>query len=261
MSNTAIWEALGRTDPAHTKGFKRAGGFSGTALKPIWIIKRLTEQFGPAGLEWGMEEPSFQIVPGHNGEVLVYCTVAAWWYYDGEKRHIYGVGGDKVVTHIKANAQYNRPERWENDDEAFKKAFTDAVNNAFKFLGVGADIHMGQFEDSKYLREVADHFAPEDKPKRENWGGTYPNKTSLHRGLTSHQHDLAGCGDLSMLDGLTSTKDWQDFVATAEAHAPHYLYGGDPAPEEFEGLLIQAKRMRDEFNLATANHMAELAGT
>lgn len=97
--------------------------------------------------------------------------------------------------------------------------------------------------------------------KRENWGGTYPNKTALHRGLTTHQRDLEGCGDLDMLDALTGTKDWQAFVETAEQHAPHYLYGGDPAPPEFEGLLVQAKRLRDKFNLETANHMADLAHT
>lgn len=260
MSNTAIWDALAVTDPAHTKQFKRAGGFSGTALKPIWIVKRLTEQFGPAGMGWGTGEPKFHVVPGENREVLVYCNVECW--HTSPAHVIHGVGGDKVVKYIPPNPQYNRPERWESDDEAFKKAYTDAVNNAFKFVGVGADIHMGQFDDSKYRDEAAAHFnPPAEKPKRENWGGTYPNKTALHRGLTAHQRDLEGCGDLDMLDALTGTKDWQAFVETAEQHAPHYLYGGDPAPPEFEGLLVQAKRLRDKFNLETANHMADLAHT
>ena len=53
-----------------------------------------------------------------------------------------------------------RDGRMAPDDEAFKKAYTDAVNNALKFVGVGADIHMGQFEDSKYMKQVAEQFAP-----------------------------------------------------------------------------------------------------
>lgn len=158
--NLRVWSALEKTDPKHTKAFKRAGGFTGTAIKPIWSIRRLTDLFGPCGVGWGMTEPVFQTVPGSNGEVLVYCTVGLWFVDSGQpSQTVYGVGGDKVVTHIKANEQYKRPERWESDDEAFKKAFTDALMNAAKQIGVGADVHMGMFDDNKYVRQVEREFA------------------------------------------------------------------------------------------------------
>lgn len=160
---TVLWEALGKTDPAHTKQFKRSGGFSGTALKPQWVIKKLTEQFGPCGSGWGMGKPDFQVVNGENREVLVYCTVSGWYLEGTSSKEVWGVGGDKIVSYIKANDQYKRPERWESDDEAFKKAYTDALMNAFKFVGVGADIHMGQFDDNKYVQEVAQEFNEERK--------------------------------------------------------------------------------------------------
>ncbi|CDM57641.1 putative conserved protein [Rhizobium favelukesii] len=158
---TALWDKLGKTDPAHTKQFKRGGGFSGTAIKPMWSYRRMTEEFGSCGEGWGINEPSFQVVPGDNKEVLVYCTVSVW--YESASKTVYGVGGDKIVTHIKANDQYKRPERWENDDEAFKKAYTDAVTNALKMIGVGADVHMGMFDDSKYVNTVAKEFEDEKK--------------------------------------------------------------------------------------------------
>jgi hypothetical protein len=163
--NTKIWDQLGRTDPKHTKSFKRGGGFTGTAIKPMWSYHRMTEMFGPCGTGWGVGEPQFQIVSGVNQEVMVYCT-ASIWYAEGEgvSRTVYGVGGDKIVTHIKANAQYNRAERWENDDEAFKKAFTDAVTNALKLIGVGADVHMGMFDDNKYVNTMRQEFAEEPGP-------------------------------------------------------------------------------------------------
>jgi hypothetical protein len=145
---TAIWEALGKTDPAHTKNFNRAGGFKGTALKPMWAIKRLTEHFGPCGVGWGMGEPSFQVVPCGN-ETLVFCTVSAW--HGDRDSVVWGVGGDKVVAARSSGAF--------TDDEAFKKAFTDAVMNAFKFVGVGADIHMGLFDDSKYVEQAREAFS------------------------------------------------------------------------------------------------------
>lgn len=167
MNTTRIWDKLGRTDPAHTKQFKRGGGFTGTAIKPMWSYRKMTEHFGPCGIGWGIGEPSFQVVPGDNKELLVYCT-ASIWYNDTDTsgpHTVYGVGGDKITTHIKANEQYKRPERWENDDEAFKKAFTDAITNALKMIGVGADVHMGMFDDNKYVNTVEREFREEEEVK------------------------------------------------------------------------------------------------
>ena len=155
MSHTAIWDALGKTDPAHTKQFSRAGGFKGTAIKPMWSIKRLTEQFGPVGIGWGTGEPRFELVHGQEGEVLVYCTVSVW--HTSRENIFWGVGGDKAIARNK-NGLFH-------DDEAFKKAFTDATMNGFKSLGIGADIHMGQFDDNKYVASVEREFAAAQAPK------------------------------------------------------------------------------------------------
>lgn len=183
--NTKLWDLLGRTDPKHTQQFKRGGGFKGTAIKPIWSYRRMTEEFGPCGMGWGVGEPTFQVVQGVNHEVLVYCTASIWYIpNDDRSRTVYGVGGDKIVTHIRANEQYNRPERWENDDEAFKKSYTDAITNALKLIGVGADVHMGMFDDSKYVNSMREEFA-EEHPKQtqralppQNEPENYPAGTS-----------------------------------------------------------------------------------
>ena len=156
---TSIWDSLSKTDPAHTKGFKRAGGFSGTAIKPQWVVSRLTEEFGPVGVGWGMGRPSFDTVTV-NAEVLVYCTVEAW--HGSRENTFYGVGGDKVST--------SRSSGPFNDDEAFKKAFTDALMNAFKFMGVAADVHMGRFDDNKYVQEMKAEFAKDTKKEQSKLG-------------------------------------------------------------------------------------------
>jgi hypothetical protein len=141
--NTAIWDSVCRVPKESLKGFTRAGGFSGTAIKPMWSIKAMTEQFGPCGRGWGIDRPEFQIVNGHEGEVLVYCTVTVW--HGTRDNKLFGVGGDKIVAQFKSGLK--------SDDEAFKKAFTDAVGNALKFLGVGGDIHMGLWDGNKYIDE------------------------------------------------------------------------------------------------------------
>lgn len=158
MSNTRIWEVLGKTDPKHTKSFKRSGGFSGTAIKPMWANQRMTEFFGPCGTGWGSTEPQFQIVPADK-EIMVYCTVGVWYLEASSAARselVYGVGGDKV---LKSQSSGLRA-----DDEAFKMAYTDALGNAMKFIGVAADIHMGMFDDSKYRDEMASEFRAAEKP-------------------------------------------------------------------------------------------------
>jgi hypothetical protein len=152
VSTTELWDLLGKTDPAHTKAFKRAGGFAGTAIKPIWSFRRMTEVYGPCGKGWGVGEPTFQVV--HAGEeILVYCTVSIW--HGARDQIVFGVGGDKAVGKFSTGLK--------SDDEAFKKAFTDAVTNALKLIGVGADVHMGRFDDSKYIAELKAEFAEPEK--------------------------------------------------------------------------------------------------
>lgn len=150
--NTKLWDRLGKTDPKHTKGFKRAGGFSGTAIKPMWAIRRMTEEFGACGEGWGMTKPEFQVVPVGD-ETLVFCTVGMWHGANmTEKDLVYGVGGDKCLTKRKSGDSFV-------DDEAFKKAYTDALTNAMKLIGVGADVHMGLFDDNKYVAQMNQEFA------------------------------------------------------------------------------------------------------
>lgn len=153
--NLSIWNKLGKTDPAHTKGFKRAGGFGGTAIKPIYTEQKMTEEFGPCGTGWGFTEPTFQTVPASEGQIAVYCWLSLWYVLDGKKSALVpGVGGDMVVVKQSSGLR--------TDDEAFKKAFTDAIGNAMKHIGMSADVHMGLFDDSKY---VSDRKAEEAEAK------------------------------------------------------------------------------------------------
>ena len=137
-TNTELWDQLKTVPKDAQKPFKRAGGFSGTAIKPMWTYHKMTEVFGPCGTGWGIETPTFKVIHAAD-EILVYCTVTVW--YGPEKKPLVGVGGDKVLSKNKYGPA--------TDDEAFKKAFTDAITNALKTLGAGADIHMGVY-DGKY---------------------------------------------------------------------------------------------------------------
>lgn len=191
--NTALWDNLGRTDPSQTKQFTRGGGFKGTAIKPIWSYRRMTEEFGPCGHGWGVGEPSFQVVSGNDGEVLVYCTASVWYIREDAQRTVYGVGGDKVVNKFSTGLK--------SDDEAFKKAFTDAVTNALKMIGVGADVHMGLFEDNKYVSEMRREFADEPAQQVKS-SAQLKREGSWDLVLTELQSDFADCHSVIALSNL-----------------------------------------------------------
>jgi len=117
----------------------------------MWNIMRLTEHFGPMGIGWGNEEPRFNIVET-NGELIVFCVMQCWYKddADSERAYIWGFGGN-FINENRSGVVYV-------DDDAYKKAYTDALMNAFVRIGTSADVHLGMFEDYKYLSEVREHF-------------------------------------------------------------------------------------------------------
>lgn len=208
--NLELWNKLGKTDPEHTKKFSRAGGFKGTAIKPIYTTQKMTEVFGPAGKGWGMGEPSFQTVPGNDGQVAVYCTLALWWAdAEGSVNTVYGVGGDMVVVKQSSGLR--------TDDEAFKKAFTDALSNAMKHIGMSADVHLGLFDDSKYVQqrqnEEAALHAPSPSAQAEAdaiEAVDKPLSKALARSLEQEMRDeIAACATVEQLQVLWTSQAFQ----------------------------------------------------
>ncbi|HEY8343340.1 MAG TPA: hypothetical protein VIK75_10180 [Calditerricola sp.] len=202
--NMRIWNALEKTDPKHTKQFQRPGGFRGTAIKPIYATLKMTELFGPCGHGWGMDKPDFTTITVGD-EILVYCTVGLWYREEAgaDAKTVWGVGGDKV-------ASKNRDGRLATDDEAFKKAYTDALSNAMKQIGVGADVHMGQFDDAKYVNDLRREFSEADTKEQ-----------SRRPAADQKQGKTAGSTEPYVIpvppteDG--SAADWKGWVATLRA--------------------------------------------
>lgn len=232
--NMELWNKLGKTDPAATKGFVRGGGFRGTAIKPMWSFKRMTEEFGPCGIGWGIEQPTFQTVASGN-DVLVYCTVSIWYKSGGNV--VFGVGGDLAV-------KAGKP-----DDEAFKKAFTDAVTNALKLIGVGADVHMGLFDDSKYVNEMKAEYA--DKPAPEAPKPVRITASQLKEEDAWNKRNADIDADLVDVHSLTQ------FDAMAKAHVSEVQAGGWPK-DWVEALRDRLMAERKAFQAANTPSVGEI---
>lgn len=165
-----VWE----TDPQFTKDFNR-GGFKGTQTNPTYNIMRATAVFGPIGIGWGFEEVWHEIVKHDpvirtvestdtNGNIIgsrditypaemVYVNYIKVWYLDPITKamgEVFQFGGTPMLFYDKRGCIF--------DDEAPKKAMTDGVQKALAAIGFSADIHMGRYDDAKYVADVREKF-------------------------------------------------------------------------------------------------------
>lgn len=112
-----------------------------TDINPMWRIKKLTELFGPCGVGWVTTDESYSTTILGNETVCIY-ELSLIFKHNGEwSKPIKGVGGSKLVAKEDGGLFV--------DDDAVKKAKTDALSVACKMLGIGASVYWEK-DDSKY---------------------------------------------------------------------------------------------------------------
>lgn len=159
-NNLELWNKVRTPDPGATKSFSRTGGFKGTATNAVYLIQKATELWGPMGGNWGVdivEDKTIQGAPiilveggpvvGH--ELLHVIRI--------NLRHPGGVVPGYGQTMLVGKNKYGTF----TDEEAPKKSLTDALTKALSWLGFAADIHMGLWDDSKYVNDVRAHYEQE----------------------------------------------------------------------------------------------------
>ena len=144
MENLKIYNQV-RAVPETAKKPIAAGRLKGkTDVNPMWRIKKLTEVFGPAGEGWRYTIDRMWTEPGNGGEVTANVLISLYVKTgETESSAIPGIGGSMLIVQEK-NGLYT-------DDEAYKKALTDAISVACKALGVAADVYWDK-DSTKYER-------------------------------------------------------------------------------------------------------------
>lgn len=129
--------------PENAKKPIQGGRLNGmTNINPMWRIKELTEVFGPCGTGWYFKPIKREFVEGANGVVAVFVDIELYYYEDGKlSEPLPGTGGSMFVSK-ESKGLYT-------DDEAIKKATTDAISSAAKLLGVGGMVYWEQ-DTTKY---------------------------------------------------------------------------------------------------------------
>ena len=142
MQGLELWDKLKTPPPDALKEIK-AGRLKGMSdISPQWRYKIMTETFGPCGFGWKFEINKLWTEPGSQGQIFAFALVDVS-YKDGEmwSLPVRGIGGSMLVANEKKGPYC--------DDDAFKKATTDAIGTALKMIGVAADVYEGLC-DSKY---------------------------------------------------------------------------------------------------------------
>ena len=173
-NNLSIYERV-RSVPTEAKKAIEAGRLKGKSdINPMWRIKKLTEVFGPVGFGWYTEVVKTWTEVDENADVAVFVDINLFVKKDGEwSKPIYGNGGNKLISHERKYESGTQVLVPYLDDDAYKKAYTDAISVAAKALGVGADVYFekdvtkydtAQSQSEPVQAQVAGTPVPEVKP-------------------------------------------------------------------------------------------------
>lgn len=121
----------------------------------MWRIKKLTEVFGPVGFGWYTEVVKTWTEVDENSYVAVFVDINLYVQKDGVcSKPIYGNGGNKLISHERKYETSVPKYVPYLDDDAYKKAYTDAISVAVKALGVGADVY--------FEKDITKYDAPQN---------------------------------------------------------------------------------------------------
>lgn len=156
--NMQLWDSVKETDPKWTK----PGLNNLTSINGMYCAMRATEVFGPCGLGWGWDileerydEGAFlkysvsinkEMVSFEHYIITHTIKIKLWYKLNGEKGEIPHFGHTPFIMKSKWGPY--------QDDEAPKKSLTDAIKKCLSLIGIGADIHLGQFDDITYKQDL-----------------------------------------------------------------------------------------------------------
>lgn len=141
--NLAIWQKVETTDPKYTKPIT-GRGYNGTSTNATYLVKKATSVFGPCGIGWGVTVLNEGLLEGADGSKVHRVHIRLWYMLDGKRGEVEHFGQTDFCGKRKSG-------QWFTDEEAPKKSMTDAMLKALSMIGFAADIHLGQYDDNKYV--------------------------------------------------------------------------------------------------------------
>lgn len=152
MDNLEVWNKVKKTDLKWTIESTQRNGL--ISINGMYCTMRATELFGPCGIGWGYDIIEERIDDGvqqkhKEGDYITKThtiKIKLWYMIGDQKGTITHFGHTPYIMKSKYGAY--------EDTEAPKKSLTDAIKKCLSMIGVGADIHLGQFDDHSYRSEL-----------------------------------------------------------------------------------------------------------
>lgn len=139
--NMAVWNQWCKTPPSMTHEVKETG-HKFTSISAYYQFEKATEIFGPCGIGWGWDPPTFEILfPETPAFSMLMMSVNVWAKLEGERLSIPLVNSQRMF--FKDGTKL--------DDDVFKKLLTDTVTKGLSYLGCAADVFQGFYDDNRYV--------------------------------------------------------------------------------------------------------------
>ena len=159
-NNLKIWNDIKRPPSSVLKKIDFGYLKGKSDINPQWRLMAMTQAFGVVGHGWTYRIVRTWSETGSDGQVMAFSEVAVKTKLNGEwGEEFFGTGGSTIVELSKGNLKSN--------DEGYKMATTDALSVAFKAVGVAADIYLGCFDGSKYVKDVDEAFTDTEELLKE----------------------------------------------------------------------------------------------
>jgi len=218
MDNLELWQRFADIDPKFTKPIT-GKQYRGTSPNPHYVIRCLTEMFGPVGRGFGWEVTAEGFQP-LGDEVLHWCRIR-FWHGDGKGFDAYGQ--TKALSIVKRGT----PQQYAMvDEDAPKKSLTDAITKAASQVGVAANIFLGRWDDSKYVAQVNSDFREREQAE---------GQTAKEEAETTPPFDPAAC-DARLRSAWTRFTSRKDATEWWEREKPALGMLKDHAPERYQAL-------------------------
>ena len=198
MDNMELWNKVSTTDPKYTKQVK-FGSYKFTDIDSMWNIRRATELWGPYGSTWGLKE--FHVTVIYGGENVAGVYVHGTFSYPG--------GAFSVAADMP----------YEPKGETLKKLQTMCIGKALSRLGFSADVYMGRFDDSAYVKEMEQQYAVRNNNVPDDGSPTSGSEQTVTKKHAKYpEPDPVASGILGKL-----CQQYMDKLAGDKSHSGHVV--------------------------------------
>lgn len=196
-SNNTLWESVTKTDPKFTKKVSVAGKPAFTNIDTYYLIQEATKQFGAYGKGFGIK--SMEWSNEAFGDTVIQTLDAVFFY-------------DECEFPIRNSLKYvymTKQQYLKVDEDCPKKLMTNTIAKALSYIGFGADIFLGKFEDANYVNEMMGTFEMISQEQR----------VELSNMIQNSQSDLAKFNESFSIENLAELpiKDYQKAKALLQA--------------------------------------------